>query len=556
MRIALYARVSTSRQQQTHTIDQQLARLRAYVTTQPDWSLAEEHIFCDDGQSGAKLKRPGLDHLRDQAAQAAFDLVLLTAPDRLARNYVHQMVVLEELERAGCRVQFLDRPMSDDPHDQLVLQIRGAVAEYERTLIAERMRRGRQAKLRSGHLLPWTRAPYGYRLHPERPRDPTLLTIDPVQAAIVEELFQRYADGGLSLYKLALDLTTREVPSPTGAAHWTANTIRLILLNPCYTGTAYSNRIQTRPAKRRKSPLQPIGPGVGWCFAPPDEWVGVGVPAIVSQELFERVQARLATNQQMAQRSTRHDYLLRGLVSCGQCRLQCHGCFRAPDYFYYLCNGKQGPVTSCHDIRCRARWIPAVQLDALVWQDLCAVVQHPDLITTALERAHSGDWLPDELHHRRTTIQTALRSLDRQRERLLAAYLAEAIELPEFERRQRELVQQRDDLQVQERQLTHYSEQLLQVRAAIPNIQAICERLQIGLEQATFAQRRQLIELLIDCVIVTDDQVEIRYVIPTTDASTHVRFCHLRKDYFDLPSGPIQPQHVARTPARIQCGDQ
>src|SRR5512147_1495341 len=121
MRIALYARVSTSRQQQTHTIDQQLARLRAYVTTQADWSLAEEHIFCDDGQSGTKLKRPGLDHLRDQAAQAAFDLVLLTAPDRLTRNYVHQMVLLEELERAGCCVQFLDRPTSDDPHDQLVL---------------------------------------------------------------------------------------------------------------------------------------------------------------------------------------------------------------------------------------------------------------------------------------------------------------------------------------------------------------------------------------------------------------------------------------------------
>jgi site-specific DNA recombinase len=161
MRIGLYARVSTSRQQQTHTIDQQLARLRAYVTTQGDWSLAEEHIFCDDGQSGAKLKRPGLDHLRDQAAQAAFDLVLLTAPDRLARNYVHQMVVFSELERAGCRVQFLDRPISDDPHDQLLLQIRGAVAEYERTLIAERMRRGRQAKIRSGQLLPWSRVPYG-----------------------------------------------------------------------------------------------------------------------------------------------------------------------------------------------------------------------------------------------------------------------------------------------------------------------------------------------------------------------------------------------------------
>jgi site-specific DNA recombinase len=121
MRVALYARVSTSRQQQTHTIEQQVTRLRSFVTTQSDWSLAEEHIFCDDGFSGAKLKRPGLDHLRDQAALGAFELVLLTAPDRLARNYVHQMVLLEELERSGCRVQFLDRPLSDDPHDQLVL---------------------------------------------------------------------------------------------------------------------------------------------------------------------------------------------------------------------------------------------------------------------------------------------------------------------------------------------------------------------------------------------------------------------------------------------------
>ena len=78
-------------------------------------------------------------------------------------RYVHQMVLLEELEHAGCQVEFLERPMSHDPHDQLVLQIRSAVAEYERTLIAERMRRGRQMKLRAGLLLPWATTPYGYR---------------------------------------------------------------------------------------------------------------------------------------------------------------------------------------------------------------------------------------------------------------------------------------------------------------------------------------------------------------------------------------------------------
>ena len=169
MRVAVYARVSTTRQAQAQTIEQQLDRLRTAVAGR-GWELEDQHVYRDDGYSGASLGRPGLDRLRDHAALADLDLVLVTAPDRLARNYVHQVLLIDELAGHGCRVEFLDRPMSQDPHDQLLLQIRGAVAEYERTLIAERMRRGRQAKLRAGTLLPWTTPPFGYRLDPERPR--------------------------------------------------------------------------------------------------------------------------------------------------------------------------------------------------------------------------------------------------------------------------------------------------------------------------------------------------------------------------------------------------
>ena len=171
MRVAVYVRVSTSHQVQHQTIEQQLARLRS-PRAKPGWVLAEDCIFRDDGYSGATLARPGLDRLRDKARKRELDRLLLTTPDRLARNYVHQMVLIEELSQVGCQVEFLDRPMSDDPHDQLLLQIRGAVAEYERTLIAERMRRGRLNKLQAGLLLPWTHPPYGYRLDPDRPRDP------------------------------------------------------------------------------------------------------------------------------------------------------------------------------------------------------------------------------------------------------------------------------------------------------------------------------------------------------------------------------------------------
>ena len=129
MRIAVYVRVSTQRQAQTQTIEQQLERLQAHIHSQ-GWELPEAHIFRDDGYSGASLNRPGLDRLRDQVRAGEIDRVLLTAPDRLARKYVHQVLVLEELEQLGCQVEFLDRPMSQDPHDQLLLQIRGAVAEY------------------------------------------------------------------------------------------------------------------------------------------------------------------------------------------------------------------------------------------------------------------------------------------------------------------------------------------------------------------------------------------------------------------------------------------
>ena len=145
MRIASYVRVSTLQQVQTQTIDQQLDRLRDYCLLQ-GWTWDERHIFRDDGYSGASLTRPGLDRLRDQVADGAFDRILITAPDRLARKYVHQMLLCEEVERAGCQIVFIDHPMSQDPNDQLLLQIRGAVAEYERSLITERLRRGRQQK--------------------------------------------------------------------------------------------------------------------------------------------------------------------------------------------------------------------------------------------------------------------------------------------------------------------------------------------------------------------------------------------------------------------------
>jgi site-specific DNA recombinase len=290
------------------------------------WVIDPTHVFRDDGYSGAVLARPGLDRLRDAVKGCEVDRVLITAPDRLARNYVHQMVLMEEWAQAGCAAEFLDRPMSDDPHDHLLLQIRGAVAEYERTLIAERMRRGRLAKLRAGGLLPWTYAPYGYRTSPDRPRDPRGVTLDPAEAAVVAELFALYREPGTSLMRLAMHLDARGVPTPSGRPRWSSPTVRGILRNPTYTGQLYAQRTQYRAPTHRRSATHPIGRPHGTAVSQPaDSWLLVGqVPAVVSQPHFDEVQTKLATNRSFARRNnTAHQYLLRALVSCGHCGLAC-----------------------------------------------------------------------------------------------------------------------------------------------------------------------------------------------------------------------------------------
>ena len=166
MEVALYARVSTTRQQLDQTIEQQVERLREYVAEHPGCHLAEKHVYLDAGYSGAKLNRPALDRLRDLAAEAVFSVVLCLSPDRLSRQYAHQWVLMNELQRAGVEVVFIDQPnIADDPQGQLLLGIKGLFAEYERAMITERLRRGKLYRIRQGRLVN-PNPPYGYRYIP------------------------------------------------------------------------------------------------------------------------------------------------------------------------------------------------------------------------------------------------------------------------------------------------------------------------------------------------------------------------------------------------------
>jgi site-specific DNA recombinase len=532
---AIYLRVSTNRQTQAQTIDQQLERLRSHLDLQGE-SLLTDNIFRDDGYSGANLNRPGLDRLRDRVKSGVIDRVLLTSPDRLARNYVHQMVLIEEWERCGCKVEFLDRPMSQDPHDQLLLQIRGAVAEYERVLIAERMRRGRQMKLKAGALLPWTVPPYGYRSAPDRPRDPSGVHIEPAEGAIVQELFARYLDEQGTLLSLVKHLLQLRLPSPRGNQRWSAASLRGLLINPVYTGKLYIGRSRSRPARIRRSATHPLGnPAHGQDSTPADTWVPVGtVPALVSQEVFDRVQVKLALNKKQATRNNKsHRYLLRALVSCGACQSACIARTTNGGLHYYICHCQAQPSYLQDGQRCRARCIPAQQLDVLVWDDLCQLMTQPDYIIDALHRAGGGQWLPQDLQSRKQTLRKAQIEISRQLERLTEAYLISIIPLAEYQRRRSELEQKNQALEAQMKELAAQVDRRTELVRLGSSIEEFCRRIAAGLANATFDQKRTMVELLIDRVLVANGEVEIRYVVPTDPKSENVRFCHLRKDYFD-----------------------
>src|SRR5947208_4133424 len=443
----------------------------------------------------------------------------------------------------GCEYEFLDRPISSDPHDQLLLHIRGAVAEYERTLISERMRRGRQAKMRAGTLLPWTTPPFGYRLDPERPRQADAVRVEASEAVLVEQLFGWYLEPQATIYRLARRLTDLGVATPMGKPRWNAASVRGILRNPAYTGRALTNRTQVAPARRRKSAMLPAGPGVSHAPRPEEDWIAVPVPQIISEQTFAQVQAKLDTNQQTAARNTRHEYLLRALISCGACRLSCGVRQTAAGYRYYQCRGRTDPLRAAQGQRCTARYIPAAQLDELVWADLCALLTDPAHLARALARAQGGAWLPQELQARQATLGQALGQLERQQQRLLDAYLAEVVTLPELNRKRQDLDRRRDTLLAQQRQLDAAARQKLELGAVADGIEAFCQTVRAGLAAATFAQRRQLAELLIDCVVVTDGDVEIRYVLPTSPDGPHRPFCQLRKDHLNSPSRRVSLDH-------------
>ena len=255
--VAVYARVSAAQPAEMQAIQSQVAAVRAHLAER-GVTVPPQREFLDVGYSGTALARPGLERLRDLAASGGLDELYVHSPDRLARRYAYQVLLLEEFTRAGVRVVFVTRPHGRSPEDDLLLQVQGMAAEYERARFLERSRRGKRHAARSGGIGVLTGAPYGCRYVPKPTREaPARYEVVPEEARAVRQLFEWVGQERLSLAEACRRLSAAGVPTRTGRARGDASVVWGMLKNPAYRG-------QAAYGKTRSGPWQaPLRPGRG-----------------------------------------------------------------------------------------------------------------------------------------------------------------------------------------------------------------------------------------------------------------------------------------------------
>ena len=522
-RAAIYARVSSDQQTERQTIASQVSDLLARAATDGR-DIGEEFRFLDDGQSGASLVRPALERLRDLVAMAAIDVVYVHAPDRLARSYAHQAVLIEEFARAGAQVVFLNRPIGQSPEDNLLLQLQGMFAEYERARMLERSRRGKRYLAQVGSVSVLSRAPYGYS-YVGRGAGGGVARFEVIEAKaqVVRHIFQWVGYERVSLSAVSRRLFEAGVPSPTGNAHWSRSMLWTLLSNPAYAGQAVFGkntsipwRPPLRPARGRarvpKRPFRQIP-------ASPEHWIRIAVPAIIEAELFESAQEQLAENRRRhRQRCAGVRYLLQGLLVCGKCGYAFCGRWqprypRDPGrgYHYYRCSG-----TESHRFhgqrRCDARVIPVAPLDTAVWEQVCRLLEDPARVLHEYERrlqaARTGP--------RRVELEAVDRQLTKVRGgigRLIDSYAEGLINKAEFEPRLSELRQRVAKLEADAGALKTSAEQTHCLQLVIGKLEAFAAIIADRLDVANWATQRDLIRTLVQRIEIDDDHVRVVFRI-------------------------------------------
>ena len=516
---AIYARVSSDKQREENTIASQTAALITFAREQ-QFEVPQEWVFEDDGYSGASLIRPGLERVRDLAAEGLIQAILVYAPDRLSRRYAHQILLIEELARAGVETLFVRAPRGSTPEDELLVQFQGMIAEYERAQILERSRRGKRHRARQGEVSVLSGAPFGYHFIRKTDHSAAYYEIDEEQARVVRRVFELYGVEGLSIGAIAHLLNEQAIPTCKRRGRWERSTVWGMLRNPAYKGQACFGKTTIAPRQRITRPIRIRG-GVATRNSasherPREDWITIPVPPIVSEETFALAQERLEANKAHAPRRTVTPSVVQGLVSCAKCgyalyRTSTRSSARA--IHYYRCLGSDAWRRLSGSV-CNNRPVRQDLLDEVVWTEVVRLLENPQLIQSELERRLAAAREADPTKRHEEALRRELVRIRKSIDRLLTAYQEGLLALDELRERMPNLRrrEQADNAQLQA--IANQSVERATYLRLAETLTTFLTRLRSSADALDISERQRVLRLLVKEILVGDDKIVIRHCIP------------------------------------------
>ena len=520
MRIAaIYARVSSAQQREEHTIASQTAALMEFANSH-DLEVPKEWVFEDEGFSGAILERPGLERVRDLAAEGQIQVVLVYAPDRLSRKYAYQILLIEEFARHGAETLFVRAAQGASAEDQLLVQFQGMIAEYERAQILERSRRGKRHRAQCGEVSVLSGAPYGYRYRRKTDQGPASYEVIDGEARVVQRVYAMYSVEGLSIGEIARRLNAEGIPTRKHSARWERSVVWAMLRNPAYRGAAafgktrVAGRIRVTRALRRRGGIVSSN-SIGH-ERPRAEWIEIPVPALVSEESFARAQELLYENKLRSRRRTITPSIVQGLVSCQKCGYafsRTSTTTTTRKLHYYKCIGSDswrklgGPV-------CDNRMVRQDLLDQIVWTEVIRLLEDPTLIQQELDRRLAAARSSDPSKKREQSLQRDLARVGKSIERLLTAYQEELLSLEQLRERMPSLRQREQTLRAEVQAIADQVTDRAAFLRLAETLAAFLGRLRSAADTLEVIERQRIVRLVVKDILIGDDTIVIRHCIP------------------------------------------
>jgi site-specific DNA recombinase len=518
---AIYARVSSDKQKEERTIASQTAGLIAFAQSN-GYGVPPAWVFEDEGYSGASLVRPGLEKIRDLAAEGQIEAVLVHSPDRLSRKYAYQVLLIEEFSRSGVETVFLKSPRAETPEDQLLLQFQGMIAEYERAQILERSRRGKRHAARQGKVSVLSGAPYGYRYVRKSDHAAAYYEIAEAETQVVRMVYERYTVQGLSIGAITRQLNEQGIPTRSRAGRWERSTVWAMLRNPAYRGAACYGKTQLAKREKITRPVRLRGGIASRDSAsherPREDWIEIPVPAIISDETFALAAERLEANKRHAPRRTVEPSVVQGLVSCRKCGYAMYRTSTrssARKIYYYRCLGSDAWRHLNHAV-CDTKPVRLDRLDAVVWDEVIKLLEDPSLLQGEIDRRLETARQASPTKRREETLQRELVRLRKGIERLLTAYQEDLLSLDELRGRMPELRQREQATQAELASLASQATEKAAYLRLAETMSAFFARLHENAQTLDAGERNKIVRLLIKDILVDNESIVIRHSIPMT----------------------------------------